>query len=144
MHNATNLSQAGSGTVELATTTVVVSRRDDGTIDFSPERPASCRTCGMCGSASEQAGSDLPGQARITIGMPMRVLFVLVLGLYGAPLAGLLIGTLFASLLGVHDLVAAAFAATGCLAAVGVSRRRMTRLEQTTVDQIVLQGVKSQ
>ena len=68
--------------------------------------------------------------------MPMRSLLLLVVRLYGVPLAGLLGGALLAVALGGGDLAAALCSMLGCVAAVAVMRQRAELLERHILDGI--------
>ena len=125
-----NLARNHSNSADVATANVLLVKRGDGDFDLIPQPSATCRSCGLCGAASQQP--TLTADERTTpatVSLPMQSLLLLVFVLYGVPLAGLLSGALLAALFGGSDLVAAVAAGLCCIAAVRTMQRRAGRLE---------------
>lgn len=129
-----------SDPAELATANVLLIELGAGDFDLMPQPSATCKSCGMCSAAAQPSViADDQRATQATISLPMKTLLLLVLLLYGVPLAGLLSGALLAAMFGASDLVAVASAALCCVAAVRTMRRRAGRFEQKIIQSLSLQ-----
>jgi positive regulator of sigma E activity len=129
------LSQAGS--TELAAVDVVLVARPNGGYDLQAEQSATCKACRLCGSASSyESAAGGEHTTRLSLSLPGRTLALVAIGLYGAPLAGLLAGALLAAALGAQDIGALAGSIAGFSGAALLIRAGAGRLERLTAEQL--------